>query len=662
MRSHCALVDIDPWLKPYAANLERRYRHAVLTGLLLTNGEQTLGEWANYHLYYGLHHDANGWVFREKAPHARRVFLYGDFSSWQIEDCYALTPLGNGDWELHLPFHALKHGMLYKMWIIWDGGSDERLPSCCTRVVQDPDTRIFSAQVWFPEQPYAWKHPNPPRPAFHYIYEAHPGIASDQPLVATYQYFRKMILPRIHQLGYNTLQLMAVQEHPYYGSFGYQVSNFFAPSSRFGTPEDLKCLIDEAHGLGIAVWLDLVHSHAVSNAREGIAYLDGSDSLYCYAGKQGQHPVWNSRCFNYGKPETLAFLLSNIKYWLHEFRFDGFRFDGVTSMCYRDHGIGVNFTDYKQYFDARNVDNDAIAYLTLANQLVKELNPTAVSVAEDMSGLPGLAFPVSLGGIGFDYRMAMGIPDYWGKLIKEYPDETWSPGDIYFHLTDTRPEEQTISYAESHDQALVGDKTFIFRMIDKEMYDKMSIDIPSLPVDRGMSLHKIIRFLTLTLARGGYLNFMGNEFGHPEWIDFPREGNQWSYSHALRRWDLADNPHLKYRYLKNFDQALLQATQQVCLSRTLPKLLCAHEHDKVLAFERAGGVFVVNLNPTYSFTDYEIPASQGIYDLLLNSDAPEFGGFSRLATGQEFHSYKRQDNDYLKLYLPTRTALLLFSK
>ena len=647
------LIQKDAWLKPYALPLQRRYRKAVLKELELADGHPQLREVCNNHLYYGLHKTDKGWVFREKAPNARQVFIYGDFSYWKIEERFALQPVGNGDCEIELPHNFLKHGMLYKLWMVWQDGAGERLPAYVRRVVQDDTTKIFSAQVWDPAQPYVWQNPVPARPAHPLIYEAHVGMSAQEPKISSFIEFREKVLPRIHCFGYNTLQLMAVQEHPYYGSFGYQVANFFAPSSRFGTPEELKELIDTAHGLGIAVILDVVHSHSVDNEVEGLGLFDGSDHLYFHSGERGRHPVWQSRCFNYGKNDTLLFLLSNLKYWLDEFGFDGFRFDGVTSMTYLDHGIGVDFLDYKQYFD-NNVDEDALTYLYLANRLVHSQKSTAFTIAEDVSGMPGLAFPAEQGGIGFDYRMSMGVADFWTKTVKEIPDEHWHVGDIFYRLTDKRNEEWVVSYAESHDQAMVGDKTLIFRLIDSKMYDKMSVHTPDLIVDRGIALHKLIYFSTLALANGGFLNFMGNEFGHPEWIDFPREGNGWSYQYARRQWNLVDDDGLKYKYLNEFHSAIVHAVTDTHALDFPPIPVARDIENQVLAFTRGGFLFVFNFHPEKSFTDYPIHCESGKYKMILHSDAPKFGGFDRLDTSTEYFSM----DGILKVYLPSRTALM----
>lgn len=652
------LIEKDALLKPFERKLRKRHEKIIIRELEFTNGKKPLKNFCNNHLYYGLHKGEKSWVFREKAPHASTIYIYGAFSYWQIKPEYALQRIGNGDWEIELPLSFLNHCDLYKLWVVWKDGADERLPSHVTRVVQDEKTKIFAAQVWNPPAAFHWKFSQPKRPKYPLIYEAHIGMSSEEPKVSTYWEFKTYILPRIKKLEYNTLQLMAIQEHPYYGSFGYQVANFFAPSSRFGTPDELKELIDAAHEMGISVILDLVHSHSVSNVKEGLSELDGSDDLYFHNGSKGYHPVWDSRCFDYGKNEVIAFLLSNIKYWLEEFRFDGFRFDGVTSMLYWDHGLGVDFIDYTQYFDD-NVDEDAITYLALANQVVKEVNPDAFTIAEDVSGMPGVAFPVREWGIGFDYRMSMGIADFWTKTIKLEKDESWHVGDIYFRMTDKRNEEKIISYAESHDQAMVGDKTIIFQLIDKEMYSSMSIFTPNLVVDRGIALHKMIRLVTLSLANGGYLNFMGNEFGHPEWIDFPREGNQWSYQYARRQWHLADDNTLRYHQLYLFDEAMIHLINRYDILQTPPTLCCQNISDQVLAFIREKTVFVFNFNPTQSFYDYAISVPQGQYKIKLNSDHPKYGGYGNIDENMLYATFNDFNHYYLKLYIPARTAFVL---
>ena len=519
-----------------------------------------------------------------------------------------------GVWELRVPKKTLHHRDLYRLKVHWQDGEGDRIPAWARRVVQDPHTLIFNAQVWWPARPYAWRHPHfRRRPAAPLIYEVHPGMAQAEEKIGTWSEFTEKILPRIAAAGYNTIQLMAVQEHPYYGSFGYQVSNFFAASSRFGTPEELKALVDAAHGAGIAVIMDLVHSHAVSNEVEGLSRFDGTLHQYFHGGPRGLHRAWDSRCFDYGKIQVLHFLLSNCRFWLDEYRVDGFRFDGVTSMLYLDHGLERSFVSYDDYFSP-NVDEDALTYLTLANRLIHAVRPDALTVAEDVSGMPGLAAPAKDGGCGFDCRFAMGVPDYWIRLIKEVPDEHWPMGHLWHELTNRRRDEKTISYAESHDQALVGDQSIIFRLIGDDMYTHMRITDENLRVDRGMALHKLIRLITLATSGNGYLNFMGNEFGHPEWIDFPREGNNWSSQYARRQWHLVDDTTLRYQFLARFDHDMIALARRLRIYKSgEPRLLHEHGESLVIAFERAGLIFAFSFHPTASHFGYRIETPPGTY-------------------------------------------------
>lgn len=656
----------DPWLEPFADAINGRHQDAINTERRLTSAAGSLSNFANAHRYFGLHREADGkWTFREWAPNATAIHLIGDFNGWQPTDKYALRRADNGVWEATFGVRALKHGQNYKMLVEWDGGKGERIPAYADRVVQDPDTKLFSAQVWAPKDPYKWKVDSfvpDTKPLL--IYECHIGMAQEREGVGTYDEFRENVLPRIAKDGYNAIQIMAIQEHPYYGSFGYHVSNFFAPSSRFGTPDQLRALIDAAHAEGIAVIMDIVHSHAVKNENEGLGRLDGSYDLYFYGDHRREHPAWDSLCFDYGKDEVMHFLLSNCKYWLEDFRFDGFRFDGVTSMLYYNHGLGQAFGGYGDYYNGGQ-DTNAITYLTLANKLIHEVNPRAITIAEEMSGMPGLALPFADGGIGFDYRMAMGIPDYWIKTLKEKKDEDWHPTSIFWELTNRRADEKTISYVESHDQALVGDKTVIFRLIDDKMYWHMTVGDNDMTVARGMALHKMIRLVTLASINGGYLNFMGNEFGHPEWIDFPREGNGWSYKYARRQWDLVDRQDLQYRFLNDFDNAMISLVSGVYNFQSLPiRKLWEKDDDQVLAFMRGDLVFVFNFSPFKSFDGYGILAPGGVYDVVLSSDNPAFGGYGNVDETVEHFTqpdplYSPHGVEWLKLYLPARTAMVL---
>lgn len=650
------IYETDPYLAPYREAIEKRHER-ILEERDKIAMDGSLADGLNNHLYYGLHRDADGsWVFREWAPNASRIYLIGEFNNWRRTAAYSLNPVGGGNWEIRLPAMFLHHQELYKLFIEWPGGGGERLPSYVRRVVQDPVTKVFCAQVWEPDEQYQWKSARPGARPHPLIYECHIGMSSEEEKVATFEEFRVNVLPHIEALGYDTIQIMALQEHPYYGSFGYQVSNFYALSSRFGTPEEFKHLVDDAHARGIAVVMDIVHSHSVDNEAEGLSLFDGREDLYFYKGPQGHHPAWGSRCFDYGKSETKYFLLSNCKFWMEEYHLDGFRFDGVTSMLYWDHGLGKDFVGYDNYFNA-GVDENAVTYLALAAMLVKEIDPDGITIAEDMSGMAGLAAPFEAGGLGFEFRMAMGVADHWIKWLKEKTDDQWSMGEIWWELTNKREDEKTISYAECHDQALVGDKTLIFRLIDKEMYTSMNIDSQSLVVDRGIALHKMIRLVTIATAGDGYLTFMGNEFGHPEWIDFPRAGNGWSYKYARRQWFLCKPDYLRYKYLMNFDSDMIHLFRKENLLAYKPELIRADEEKKVLIFRRKNYIFALDFNPSESFTGYAVEAPEGDWELELDSDEKRYDGFSRLAEGEVHHS-----DTGITMYLPSRCALVFRRK
>lgn len=663
-----ALVQQDSGLLPYNEAITGRHEQALRKIEELSAG-QTFADFATGYLFFGLHKTAKEWVFREWAPNATKIYFVGDCNNWAECDDYALTRIDQaGNWELRLPENALQHGQYYKLKVYWEGGQGERLPSYAHRVVQDEQTSLFAAQVWQPEKPYQFQYTDfQPTTSPLLIYECHIGMAQDKEGVGTFAEFREKVLPRVVAAGYNCLQIMAIQEHPYYGSFGYHVANFFAVSSRFGTPEDLKQLIDEAHAAGLAVIMDLVHSHAVKNENEGLGNFAGDPDQYFYAGERKHHQAWDSLCFDYGKNEVLHFLLSNCKYWLEEYRFDGFRFDGVTSMLYYNHGLGEVYDHYDKYYNGHQDDN-AICYLTLANELIHQVKPNAITIAEDVSGMPGLALPFAQGGYGFDYRLAMNIPDYWIKLIKEQKDEDWRPSSILWELTNRRTNERNVHYCESHDQALVGDKTIIFRLLDSDMYYHFKKGDETARTTRGLALHKMIRLVTATTSNGAYLNFMGNEFGHPEWIDFPRQGNDWSYKYARRQWNLVDNLDLCYHYLDDFDKAMTALLRRCPVAAHAEVVEIWHnDGDQILAYERGDLLFVFNFSPTDSYTDYGFMMRKGAYKVLLNTDHPAFGGFGEtddsLTHFTNYDAYLEEEGKgWLQLYVPARTAMVLQRK
>ncbi len=653
------ILDIDPYLTPYEKDIQLRMDTYKQKKKELV-GRGKLVDFANGYEYFGFHRTDSGWVYREWAPAAEAMYLTGDFNDWNTESC-PMQRLENGVFEIELEGKdALREGQKVQAIVIHNGQRLRRIPLYATRVVQDPQTYMWCAELEDTLEPFPWSDDEFVREKTPFIYECHIGMAQEKGAVGSYREFKENILPRIKELGYNTIQIMAIMEHPYYGSFGYQVSNFFAASSRYGHSRELKELINTAHEMGIAVLLDVVHSHAVKNTNEGLNEFDGTVYQFFHEGEKGNHREWGTKLFNYGKNEVLHFLLSNLKYWMEIFHFDGFRFDGVTSMLYHDHGMGSAFCNYDMYF-SMNTDTEAITYLQLANELIHQVNPKALTVAEDMSGMPGMCIPVRDGGIGFDYRLSMGAPDLWIRTLKEKQDEQWDMHQIWYELNGRRPKEKNIGYSESHDQALVGDKTIMFRLCDAEMYTAMNKFGGSVVIDRGIALHKMIRLLTASLAGEGYLNFMGNEFGHPEWIDFPREGNGWSYHYCRRQWSLVDRDDLRYRELNEFDKAMVKLLKEDNLLTKKTESRWIHQDDKILIYNKGDVVFAFNFHPTKSFEGYFIPVGKkGSYEVVLSSDDGKFGGFDRVDTNYQYKTYTTPAGwKGFPCYLPTRSVIVL---
>jgi len=650
------LIDSDSQLGSFRDHFDFRIDqyNKALTNIEMYGGG--LEEFSKGYKSFGFTSDKDGIIYREWAPGAISAQLIGDFNDWNGLN---MSRDEFGVWTASIPNvngkPAIPHGSRVKIRLQHPGGWWlDRIPAWITWATVEPGKMgaKYDGIYWNPPNGEKYEIKNP-RPKIEKddslrIYEAHVGMSSNMEEVTSYRYFADEVLPRIKDVGYNAVQLMAIQEHAYYASFGYHVTNPFAVSSRSGTPEDLKYLVDKAHSMDILVLLDIVHSHISSNADDGLAGFDfgqGQGSNYFLQGDAGYHRQWDSKLLDYGCFETLRYLLSNVRYWLDEYKFDGFRFDGVTSMLYHHHGIDVGFSgDYNEYFSmATNID--AIVYLMLANTLTHTLVPEAITVAEDVSGMPGLCRKVEDGGVGFDYRLGMGLPDFWIRMLKHVRDEDWKMSEIVSTLCNRRYTEKTVGYAESHDQALVGDQTIAFRLMGAEMYDGMSSLQPASDViSRGIALHKMIRLVTMTLGGEAYLNFMGNEFGHPEWIDFPREGNDWSYKHCRRQWDLIDSGHLRYSFLNAWDKDCLDLDAQYHFIQSPTQWVTVIDDERqVIVAERGPLVFVFNFNP---FTDYEglkipIPVP-GKYKVALDSDAFHVGGHGRVGHDAEHFTEVRQ--------------------
>ncbi|KAG6402412.1 hypothetical protein SASPL_134605 [Salvia splendens] len=639
-----AIFSLDPSLEAYKDHFKYRIRTFRDRKGLIEKHEGSLEEFAQGY-WFGFNHEEGCIVYREWAPAAQEAEVIGDFNGWNGA-AHKMEKDQFGVWSVRIPDiggdPAIPHNSRVKFRFKHGNGVwVDRIPAWIKYATRDPTkfAAAYDGVYWDPPptERYQFKYPRPPKPEAPRIYEAHVGMSSSEPRVNTYREFADDVLPRIRANNYNTVQLMAVMEHSYYASFGYHVTNFFAVSSHSGTPEDLKYLIDKAHSLGLRVLMDVVHSHASNNITDGLNGFDVGQSTqdsYFHTGARGYHKLWDSRLFNYANWEVLRFLLSNLRWWFDEFKFDGFRFDGVTSMLYHHHGINMGFSgDYNEYF-SEATDVDAVVYMMLANNLIHSILPDATVVAEDVSGMPGLGRPVSEGGIGFDYRLAMAIPDKWIDYLKNKKDEEWSMSEISWSLTNRRYTEKCIAYAESHDQAIVGDKTTAFLLMDKDMYTGMScLNEASAVIERGIALHKMIHFLTMALGGEGYLNFMGNEFGHPDWIDFPREGNGWSYDKCRRQWELVDTEHLRFKFLNAFDRAMNLLDEKFkFLASSKQFVSSTDDADKIIVFERGDLVFVFNFHPENTYEGYKVGCDlPGKYRVALDSDAWDFGGPGRVA-------------------------------
>ena len=655
------ILELNPQLQPFAGDIDLRMFLYRATKKRILSGDQTLNDFANAHNYYGFHHVDGGWYYREWAPSAYALYLEGEFNNWN-QTSHPLKAVGNGNWEIYLEGDdALWDGCKVKTVVDANMTRTEHLPLYCRRAVQNKTNNSFEAEVVDNRITFDWTDAGFEGEDKLYIYEAHVGMAQEEGRVGTYREFADITLNHIKEAGYNTIQLMAIMEHPYYGSFGYQVSNFYAASSWFGKPEDLKYLVNKAHSMGIRVLLDLVHSHAVKNTAEGINMFDGTTWQFFHDGDKGEHPAWGTKCFDYGKTGVLHFLLSNLKFWMTEYHFDGFRFDGVTSMLYHDHGLGTDFNDNSKYF-SYNTHTEAITYLQLANELIREVNPKAITIAEDMSGMPGMALPIEDGGIGFDYRLGMGLPDMWIKAVKGQ-DQFWDINKMWGDMCLRRPGENTIAYVESHDQALVGDQTMIFRLAGAGMYTDMDKACHNPSIDRAIALHKMIRLFTLAGGGEGYLNFMGNEFGHPEWIDFPREGNGWSFHYCRRQWSLKNNGFLKYEWLDKFDKDMVALTKENNMfNQRMADMLLMKGPEQTCAFYRNGLVFVFNFHFCNSLNNVLIPVHQpGEYTVVLSSDDEKYGGYNNVKM-QTYSSKVFDGKHYIELYIPARTCFVLKEK
>ena len=664
-------------MKPFEINIKKRVlEYKKILNEIIKN-EKSLENFSKSYEFMGISLLPNGDIkYREYAPGAKGISIFGEFNNWNKEQYWAQKDKF-GYWEVIVPNEngapKIQHGQIVKINVVLeDGNWMERNPIWSHYLIQNKENMILENIFWNPEIKYKWKYPEKhmKKPNSLRIYEVHIGLSSFDPKINTYKEFAEDILPRVKKMGYTAIQFMAIMEHADYASFGYHVNYLFAISSRFGTPEEFMYLIDKCHENGLYVIMDIIHSHASSNVNDGFNYWDGTDHLYFHGGDLGKHVQWDSKLYNYSSYETLRLLLSNCSYYINEYRIDGFRFDCVTSMLYTHHGIDYTFTgNYQEYF-GEYFNEESAVYLMLANILIHKLNPEALTIAEDFSGMPGLCRPVNEGGYGFDYKMHMKICDKWKNFLMDIKDEEWNIGNILYTLTNRRYNENHISYAESHDQSFIGNYSLSSLLLSSERFWNMSKKSPeTIVIDRGICLFKMIRLLTFALGGEGSLNFMGNEFACPDSLDFPKKENRFSYSHCRRRWDLCDNEELRYQFLYKWEVIMNKLEEIFNFIRSKDQYISTkHEEDKVIVFEKGDLLFVFNFHPIKSFEGYQIGTKWGSkHKIILDSDEERFMGKGRLKYGHEnmFLSTKKQFNNRpynMKVYIPSRTCMVLIAE
>ncbi|KAH9622869.1 hypothetical protein KSS87_007872 [Heliosperma pusillum] len=493
---------------------------------------------------------------------------------------------------------CLPHGSKYRVYFNTPDGPLERVPAWATYVLPDEEGNQSCAVHWdpSPEFTHKWKNNSPKAPKSLRIYECHIGISGSDPKVSSFLEFSEKVLPYIKDLGYNAIQLFGVVEHKDYFTAGYRVTNFYAVSSRYGTPEDFKRLVDEAHGLGLLVFLDIVHSYSAADEMVGLSLFDGTNDCYFHTGKRGHHKYWGTRIFKYGDVDVLQFLLSNLTWWIEQYHIDGFQFHSIPSMIYTHNGFATFTGDLEEYCN-QYVDRDALMYLILANDILHALHPNIITIAEDATLYPGLCEPSSQGGLGFDYYVNLAAPEMWLSLLENVPDNEWSMSKIVTTLMGNKAyTNKMLLYAENHNQSISGGRSLAEILLGAEIDSNLSTS----SLLRGSSLHK--------------------------GVEFPTSNNNFSYELASRRWDLLSDQGV-HQELFHFDQDMMKLDKAgKVLSRCLPNV--HHVNDDTM--------------------------------IILNSDEKKYGGQGAINTDQNLQRSIRKRIDGLQncvqLPLPSRTA------
>lgn len=555
---------------------------------------------------------------------------------------------------------CIPHGSKYRVYFNTPDGPLERVPAWATYVLPDADGRQACAVHWDPpsESAYKWKNKHPTAPKSLLIYECHVGISGSEPRLSSFSEFTKKVLPHIKDLGYNAIQLFGIVEHKDYFTAGYRVTNMYAVSSRYGTPEDFKHLVDEAHGIGLLVFLDVVHSYSAADEMVGLSLFDGTNDCYFHTGKRGHHKFWGTRMFKYADVDVLQYLLSNLNWWVEEYRIDGFQFHSLSSMMYTHNGFAT-FTGELEEYCNQYVDRDALMYLILANDILHALHPNIITIAEDATYYPGLCEATSQGGLGFDYYVNLSASEMWLSFLEKVPDNEWSMSKIVTTLMGNRQyTNKMLLYAENHSQSISGGRSFA------EILFGGKEDRPAESTDsllRGCSLHKLIRLITFSIGGCAYLNFMGNEFGHPKGVEFPTASNNNSFELANRRWELLNNDGIHHAlFLFDKDMMKLEQNERV-LSRGLPNVHHVKDDTMVISYTRGPVLFIFNFHPTNSYEKYIVGVEEaGEYQVIMNTDEKNYGGQGMINGDQYVQKTIRKRCDglqnCLQVPLPSRTA------
>ena len=596
-----------------------------------------LGEGTHYRAFekLGAHcvqvGETAGVHFAVWAPNAQRVSVVGDLNHWDGR-CHPMRLLGSsGIWELFVP--GLAEGEKYKYEIRTSAGqllkkSDPfgfafEHPPQTASVVKDISGYQWRDQDWLTRRVELAGWLNRPMS----IYEVHLGswarVPEDGDRPLTYRELAAQLVPYVKGMGFTHIELLPVMEHPFTGSWGYQVIGFYAPTSRYGSPEDFKYFVDACHRAGIGVLLDWVPGHFPKDAH-GLARFDGS-ALYEHADpKQAEQPDWGTLVFNYGRHEVRNFLLSNALFWLEEYHIDGLRVDAVASMLYLDYSRKEGEWIPNRYGGRENLD--AIDFLQRLNALSHGQHPGTITAAEESTAFPGVSRPVHLGGLGFTYKWNMGwMHDLIEYMHKDPVYRRWSHNLLTFSFLYNESENFILPF--SHDEVVHGKGA---------MLDKIAGDL----WQKFAGLRTLYGFM---LGHPGKkLLFMGSEFGqwrewhHDRSLDWHLLGDVPGRQPSSYEEMATTNPHMgmqRYvRQLNGFLQNQPALYEGDYVSHGFQWIDCSDHENSVVSLLRTARdandfvVFVYNFTPVPRHQYLVGVPRDGFYCELLNSDAEAFGG------------------------------------